>query len=105
MCIGLPMQVIGLQGDAALCRYRGGDTLVDLLLVGAQPVGTWVLVFLDTAREVLSEEKARQIADALEAMHLVMGQHPIEQSQIDDLFADLVGREPPLPEFLIDVTQ
>jgi hydrogenase expression/formation protein HypC len=67
-----------------------------MMLVGPQPIGTWLLVFLDTAREVLSEQKARQIADALEAMRLAMQ----GDSQVDHLFADLVGREPQLPEFL-----
>ncbi|MDD5275133.1 MAG: HypC/HybG/HupF family hydrogenase formation chaperone [Methylovulum sp.] len=96
MCIGLPMQITGQRGEMAVCRYRGRDNLVDMMLVGEQPVGTWLLVFLDTAREVLSEERARHITDALEAMRLAMQ----GETQIDHLFADLVDREPTLPEFL-----
>ncbi|MFZ2168743.1 MAG: HypC/HybG/HupF family hydrogenase formation chaperone [Methylococcaceae bacterium] len=96
MCIGLPMQVVEPRGESALCMYRGEQTLVDMMLVGEQPSGTWLLVFLHAAREVISEQKARQIADALEAMSLAMQ----GETQFDHLFADLVGREPQLPEFL-----
>ncbi|MBF6648914.1 HypC/HybG/HupF family hydrogenase formation chaperone [Methylobacter sp. BlB1] len=96
MCIGIPMQIIEPRGESALCIYRGQESLIDMMLVGPQPAGAWLLVFLGTAREVLSEQKARQIADALEALHLAMQ----GDSQIDHLFADLVDREPQLPEFL-----
>jgi hydrogenase expression/formation protein HypC len=96
MCIGIPMQIIEQRGESALCVYKGQEDLIDMMLVGQQPVGTWLLVFLDTAREVLSDQRARQIADALEALHLAMQ----GDSRIDHLFADLVDREPQLPEFL-----
>ncbi|MGZ4957250.1 MAG: HypC/HybG/HupF family hydrogenase formation chaperone [Methylobacter sp.] len=96
MCIGIPMQVVETYGESARCIYRGQESLVDMMLVGPQPAGTWLLVFLDTAREVISEQKAKQIADALEAMRLAMQ----GDNQIDHLFPDLVGREPQLPEFL-----
>ncbi len=65
-------------------------------LVGDQPVGTHVLVFLGAAREVLDPLRAAQIADALEAMERVMA----GDSNIDHLFADLIAREPQLPEHL-----
>jgi len=90
------MQIAELRGTSALCVYRGQESLVDMMLVGPQPVGSWVLVFLDAAREILSDQKARQIDQALEAMRLAMQ----GETRIDHLFADLVGREPTLPEFL-----
>ncbi|MCQ8116377.1 HypC/HybG/HupF family hydrogenase formation chaperone [Methylomonas rosea] len=96
MCIGIPMQVIEPRGDLALCEYRGQTTLIDMMLVGEQVAGTWLLVFLDAAREVISAERAAQIADALEAMRLAMQ----GETNFDHLFADLVDREPELPEFL-----
>jgi hydrogenase expression/formation protein HypC len=96
MCIGIPMQIVEQHDESARCSYRGQESLVDTMLVGPQPVGSWVLVFLDTAREAISEQKARQIADALEAMRLAMQ----GDNQIDHLFPDLVDREPTLPEFL-----
>lgn len=96
MCIGIPMQVLESLGESALCAYRGQTTLIDMMLVGEQEPGTWLLVFLNTAREVLSAERAGQIGDALEAMRLAMQGH----TNFDHLFADLVDREPELPAFL-----
>ncbi len=96
MCIGIPMQVLAQHDESATCLYRGQESVIDTMLVGPQPVGAWLLVFLGTAREVLSETKAKQIADALEAMRLAMQ----GDNQIDHLFPDLVDREPQLPDFL-----
>jgi hydrogenase expression/formation protein HypC len=96
MCIGLPMQVVENHGDSAVCRYRGDLSNIDMMLVGEQAVGTWLLVFLDTAREVIEAERAQQIGDALEAMRLVMQ----GETAIEHLFVDLIDREPQLPEFL-----
>lgn len=96
MCIGIPMQVLETLGESALCVYRGETSQIDMMLVGEQPPGAWLLVFLNTAREVISAEKARQINDALEAMRLAMQ----GETDIDHLFADLVEREPELPEHL-----
>ena len=96
MCIGIPMQIQSLRGDMAVCLYQGVEYLIDLMLVGTLPVGTWVLVFMDTAREVLDETRALQITRALEAMRLAMQ----GETDLDHLFADLADREPTLPEFL-----
>lgn len=96
MCIGIPMQVLEQRQGSALCAYRGESTWIDMMLVGEQPIGSWVLVFLNTAREVLSEEKAQHITNALQALGLAMQ----GETQLDHLFADLAGREPQLPEFL-----
>lgn len=96
MCIGIPMQVVEPSGEMALCEGMGRTALVDFMLLGEQPAGSWVLVFMDTAREVLTAEQAKQINDALLAVQLAMQ----GESQVDDLFADLVNREPQLPEFL-----
>ncbi len=96
MCIGLPMQVIEPRGRYALCSYADEVRTVDMILVGDQPAGAWVLVFLDAAREVMTEEQAAKTADALRALALVMQ----GETSVDHLFADLVGREPELPAHL-----
>ncbi len=96
MCIGLPMQVTDVGSGFAWCEGMGERRKVSTLLVDAQPVGSWLLVFLDTAREVITAEEATRIADALKAVSLTMA----GETGVDHLFADLVGREPPLPEFL-----
>jgi hydrogenase expression/formation protein HypC len=96
MCMGIPYEVIEPGFLSARARSRRGEAVIDMRLVGDQPVGTHVLCFLDAAREVISAELAGQIADALEALELAMN----GDGDIDHLFADLIGREPQLPEHL-----
>ena len=97
MCIGIPMQVVESAFGHALCEVDGEQRQVDMLLVGDQPKGTWVLVFLNSAREVITEEDAIRLKDALKAVDLAMS----GQQDVDHLFPDLVGREPELPTHLI----
>jgi hydrogenase expression/formation protein HypC len=96
MCLGIPMQVLSTSGLTARCSDRGTETVVDLSLVGPVEPGTWLMVFLGAARETLSEEAAKQTADALEALGMAMR----GETDFDHLFADLTGREPSLPDFL-----
>ncbi len=96
MCIGIPMQVIETRGVFALCEADGKQELVDMVLVGEQPIGTWILNFLGGAREVLTDENAGQIRQALLAMDSIMN----GTGEIDHFFDDLVNREPELPPHL-----
>lgn len=98
MCIGIPMCVIDAGEGYAVCCARDSSERrhVDMLLVGDLPKGSWVLVFLGAAREVLDETTAHQISDALTALEMAMHGN----GEIDHLFADLIDREPQLPEFL-----
>lgn len=95
MCIGIPMQVMQAEDSIAWCEGMGERRRVDTLLLGPQTPGTWLLVFIDSAREVLSEAEAQRTAAALQAVQLMQG-----GQNLDHLFADLVDREPPLPAFL-----
>ena len=95
MCIGVPMQVLDAGPGWALCDNGGSHARVDMRLVGDQPAGTWVLVFLGAAREVVGEAEALKIRNAVEALTLVAS-----GADIDHLFADLIDREPQLPEHL-----
>lgn len=96
MCVGIPYEIVECSGSTALCKGRSGTRTIDITLVGEQPAGTWVLAFLDAAREVIAAETARQIGDALEAVARALA----GDTAIDHLFADLVGREPQLPPHL-----
>ncbi len=99
MCIGIPMRVVEAAETFAWCEGMGGVRReVNMQLLGAQPVGTWVLVFLDSAREVLSSEAAHRISDAIRALELVMQGKPVDPAAVDALFPDLAHREPQLPE-------
>ena len=95
MCIGIPMQVIESGETWAWCDDGGERHKVDMLLVGEQPVGTWVLVFLGSAREVMGETEALRVRDALMALQAAQQGLPF-----DHFFADLVDREPELPPHL-----
>lgn len=100
MCIGIPMQVIEPGTLQARCRQAdGAEFAIDMRLVGAVPEGMWVLTFLGAARDVLTDEAARQVNDALSAMELAM-----RGESVDHLFADLLEHEPQLPDFAKEQT-
>ncbi len=96
MCIGIPMQVIESSETQAICEANGEQRKIDMMLVGKQSVGTWLLIFLNTARDVLTPDRAHQISDALKALEMANQ----GEENFDSLFQDLIGREPELPDFL-----
>lgn len=66
MCIGAPVQVVESNEYIARCRDRHGDeTEVNMMLIGPQPAGTWVVSFLGSARDVLTPEDAESINAAM----------------------------------------
>ncbi len=107
MCIGLPMQIKETGFGYAICEGMGVTRNVDTLLIGDQPIGTWVLTFLNSAREVLSEDNAIKISNAIQAVDLVMSNdaglstNGLDTQSIEALFADLVDRETPKPPSLL----
>ena len=52
----------------AVCDCEGEARRVDMRLVGEQQPGTWVLVFIDAAREVIDDLRAQRVRDALRAL-------------------------------------
>ena len=96
MCIGIPMQVIKAFETHSICRAPDGSSVeIDTMLVGPQATGNWLMTFLNTARDVLLAEQAAQILDALNGL-----QQAVAGNDFDHLFADLIDREPELPDFL-----
>lgn len=96
MCVGIPMRVVHCDGLTALCAGRDGERRLDLALVGEQPPGTWLLAFLDGAREVIDAEAAARIEAALDGLAAAMD----GETDLSRYFADLIDRPPELPEFL-----
>ena len=96
MCIGLPMRVVETGRGWAWCEGMGQRRQINTMLVGDQPVGTWLLTFLDAARQVLSADEAARVSAAVQAVNRVM----LGDTDVDRLFADLVDREPPRPASL-----
>lgn len=71
MCIGIPVQVIEAGELVSVCRGLNGVEEVNMMLIGSQPVGTWVLNFLGSAREILSEKDAFDINRALQSLQAI----------------------------------
>ncbi|OQX30653.1 MAG: hypothetical protein B0D96_02950 [Candidatus Sedimenticola endophacoides] len=72
MCIGVPVQIVEAGEFSALACGRNGEERVNMMLIGAQPVGTWVISFLGSAREVIGEEDAVNINKALDGLSAIM---------------------------------
>lgn len=71
MCIGIPMQVTGLEPGHALCVGRGERRRVRTALVGAPQPGDWLLIFLDSAQECISAERAAEVNATLDLLAAV----------------------------------
>jgi len=95
MCLGLPMTIVETDGISALCSFGGEQRRVSVMLLSNPPVGAKVLVFLDSAVRLLDDDEARLIEDALRGL-----QAAINGGDCDAFFADLIDREPELPEHL-----
>jgi hydrogenase expression/formation protein HypC len=96
MCIGEPMQVVRSEGTRAWCAADDQREWLDMMLVGTQPPGTWVLGFHGAARQVMSPTEAAQARAGRQALAAVLR----GESAVDEFFADLVGRGPELPAHL-----
>ena len=100
MCLGIPLQVHSVEAPGlALCTPRNQPTAlrrVNTALLDAPPsAGDWLLAHVDIAIRALDAEEARLIDDALAAVTAAADGAPF-----DHLIADLVDREPQLPEHL-----
>lgn len=95
MCVGVPVEVLSVDGVAATCRdHRGEEQLIDLSLVDPVEPGAHLLTFLGSAREIIDADRAAQIAKALSGLEALMrGEDP------EDPFADL-NDGPTLPPHL-----
>ncbi|MCF8155566.1 MAG: HypC/HybG/HupF family hydrogenase formation chaperone [Rhodoferax sp.] len=72
MCVGTPVQIMQSHEVMSVCRGRNGIEHVNMLLLGQQPAGTWVLAFLGWAREVIDEQQAKDIDLALDGLQQIM---------------------------------
>ncbi|MEO8014512.1 MAG: HypC/HybG/HupF family hydrogenase formation chaperone [Polaromonas sp.] len=75
MCIGIPMQVLSLEPGHARCHGRSELRRIRTALVGTVAPGDWVLVFLDSAQEIISSQRAQEINGTLDLLAAVMRGH------------------------------
>jgi hydrogenase expression/formation protein HypC len=95
MCVGIPMRVLEVEGFAALATDGRHSETIDLSLTGPVPEGSWVLTFLGAAREIITEDQAQKIGNALDGLRSLMA-----GGDLGDAFADLEARAPQLPPHL-----
>lgn len=95
MCVGIPMQILSVDGIAGRCLSDTREELVDLSLTPDARPGDWILTFLGAAREVISADEAQKIAAALGGLAAVM-----RGGELGDAFADLENDGPHLPPHL-----
>jgi hydrogenase expression/formation protein HypC len=87
MCVGIPALVLEAGDFVARCRTRNGEEQINLMLTGPQPAGTWLLTFLGSAREVISEQDARHIDQALDGLSAIMSNDA--DIDVDHYFPDM----------------
>lgn len=76
MCIGIPMQVREVEPGRALTAGRGQQRWLNTLLIGRVQPGDWVLAFLDSARELISPERAAEVNAVLDMVEASLGADP-----------------------------
>lgn len=82
MCIGIPLQVMALEPGHAVCDDHGTPRRVRTALVGdgVQP-GDWLLVFIDSAVELLTPERAAEIKHTLAMLGEALASPAITDAQ------------------------
>lgn len=71
MCLSIPKCVAQWEdeeGNFAWVERAGQRERINMMLIGPQPVGTWVLTSLGLAKEVIEEDQRQLIEDALSAL-------------------------------------
>jgi hydrogenase expression/formation protein HypC len=60
MCLGVPMRVMSIDGETAICEIDGVRREASLMMVDGVRVGDFVLIHAGFAIEKLDEEDAQQ---------------------------------------------
>lgn len=98
------MQVLMTEPGHALCQGRGELRRVRTALVGTLNTGDWVLVFLDSAQERLSPQRAAEIDATLDLVLQAADGGPPEAAPFElpsalsrDQLLALAGQPAPAP--------
>jgi hydrogenase expression/formation protein HypC len=60
MCLGVPMQVMSIDGEMAVCEIDGVRREASLMMVDGIAIGDFVIIHAGFAIEKLDEEDARE---------------------------------------------
>lgn len=72
MCIGIPMQVVAVEGAFAWCEGRGQRERLNVFLLEELTSGDWVYASLGHAREKITVQRADEINLALNGLAAVL---------------------------------
>ena len=72
MCLGIPMQVVEVDGAFAWCEGRGRRERLNTLLLEEVTLGDWVYAVLGQARERMTAQRADEINLALDGLAAAM---------------------------------
>lgn len=68
MCIGIPMCVLSACDGRAVVEGRGERRTIETRLIDAVYAGDWLLVYLDSARERISQQRADEVNQMLDML-------------------------------------
>lgn len=70
MCLGIPMQIVEIDGTNARCSARGIERTVSLFMLQETPpkVGEHVMVHVGYALQTLTEQEARSTWELLDQL-------------------------------------
>jgi hydrogenase expression/formation protein HypC len=70
MCLGIPMEVIAIDGHLARCRAKGIERDVSLFMLQDETIvpGDHVVVHVGYALQKLTEQQARSVWETYDAM-------------------------------------
>ena len=85
MCLGIPMQVLEIDGAFAWCEGRGRRERLNALLLDELLPGDWVYAVLGQAREKLTAQRVTEINLALDGLAAALQ----GETNLDAYFPDL----------------
>ena len=85
MCLGIPMQVVEVDGVFAWCEGRGRRERLNTLWLGETLPGDWVYAVLGQAREKLTAQRVVELNLALDGLAAALQ----GETSLDGYFPDL----------------
>jgi hydrogenase assembly chaperone HypC/HupF len=87
MCLGIPMQVVEVEGAFAWCEGRGRRERLNILWLEEAAPGDWVYAVLGQAREKLTVQRVAEINLALDGLAAALR----GEGNLDAYFPDLIS--------------